>query len=188
MKKLILLLLWFAFLGWGARTIHDRPKPDPVKSPRIVGGCRPPMEKTVMPHLVARVNMPVNWRLRPSDLRQPENSAVPPLHDFTGQYLTCEVSKDEPVTADDVTPTNSAISIDPRKSVYRLVLRPGKEDSLNAGQRVIVLSGPTAIVSNGDVKVVICDPRCYAVLQVEPAEFELLKPHDPMELEVLLVK
>lgn len=70
------------------------------------------------------------------------------------------------------------------KVLYWLLLRPGKEDTLNAGQQVDLFVGPTAVVSNVDIKYVSCDPNCCAILQLEQTASEALRLVDPMKLEL----
>lgn len=181
--KLVALLLWGVFLAWGAWKIEHRSKePAPPAAGAPVSGCRTAAQKSAMPHMVACRDMGVNWRIRSSDLCRPAPSDAPPASEFVGRYIACIVSAGDPVLAGELT-EHPKVAPASGKTLYLLALAKGEEASWNAGNRVDLFPGPTAVVSNAEVIAVICDSDCDAVLQLTPAEVELLKYTDALKLK-----
>lgn len=181
--KLVALLFWGVLLAWAAWKIEQRPtKPPSPAAAAPVAGCRTTAQKKAMPHTVACRDMEVNWRIRSSDLCQSVPSGAPTASEFLGRYVVCKLSAGDPVVADELG-AHPRVASASGKTLYLLALGKGEEEYWNAGSRVDLFPGPTAVVSNLEVMAVICDSGCDAVLQLTSAEVELLKHTDPFKLK-----
>jgi hypothetical protein len=180
--KFTALLLWLAFLLGGAWKIGHRQNTPPASSGERVSDCLTPVKKKTMSHLFARHDMGVNWRVRKSDLYQPAEPGVPAASDFDGKYVVCKLHAGDAMVPSEVR-FRPEVSPATGKILYLLPLQRGEEEWLNAGKHVDLFPGPTALVSNAEVMAVICDSNCDAVLQLAPAEIELLKQTNPLKLK-----
>lgn len=186
MNKLIALLFWVALLVYGTWEIARRQSKPPssiVAAP--VGSCLTALQKKTMPHLLAQHDMVVNWRISISDLHPGDGASVPAIPDFAGKYVVCKVSAGEAVVSSEVT-RNPEVSVPAGKALYLLALRAGQEESLNVGKHIDLFAGKTATISSAEIMAVICDSGCDAVLQLGPAEVELLKLSGPLELKWIM--
>jgi hypothetical protein len=186
MNKLIGFLFWAAFLASGVWQIEHRPnKQAALAAASPNSGCLTAAQKKAMPHLVARHDMVVNWRIRASDLSQLSSPGAPAPVDFVSNYVVCKVSAGDAVVSSELR-LMPEVSPASGKTLYLLALRSGEEESLNAGKHLDLFPGPTAAVSNAEVMAVICDSGCDAALQLLPAEIELLKLSDPIKLKKII--
>jgi hypothetical protein len=186
--RLVALLFWVAFLVWGAWNIkHRYNKPASLGAAPPVGGCLTLAQKKAMPHLIARRDMGTNWRVRRSDLYQPEGPSVPALIDFVGRYTACKLSAGNAVVSSELNPKPN-IPVSNGKPLYLLPILSGEEESFNTGTHVDLFAGPTVAVPNAEVMAVICDSACVLVLQLTAAEIELLKLSDPLKLKKVIRK
>src|ERR1035438_6962811 len=104
MNKLILLLFWAAFLFAGSWKIgHRINKPPAQQAVSPKNSCLTTSEKRGMPHLLARNDMVVNWRIDIADLSEDNSIGKLNPNDFVGKYLACRVSAGDPVVPDEVT-------------------------------------------------------------------------------------
>jgi hypothetical protein len=182
MNKLIAFLFWAAFLASGVWKIEHRPNKPASSTAPPNSGCLAVAQKKVMPHLVARHDMVINWRVRASDLSLPSSPGAAAPVDFVSKYVVCKVSAGDALVSSELR-LMPEVSPASGKTLYLLALRRGEEESLNAGKHLDLFPGPTAPVSNAEVMAVICDSGCDAMLQLLPAEVELLKLSDPMKLK-----
>jgi hypothetical protein len=128
--------------------------------------------------------MVANWRITAADLTQPPPAGAPANAEFAGKYLACKVGAGDPVVSSDLRSQPQIPLTD--KKLYLLPLRAGEETAVNAGTRLDLFADATANVSNAEVMAVVCSSRCEAVLQLTPAEVELLKPLDPSKLKKII--
>lgn len=176
--KFILWLLWIALLGYGAWRLKDRPRRP--SSPSATGGCASVAQKYTMQHVVARRDMPVNWRVGSADINA-EAAGSPAAGDFIGKYVACKASAGDPLVLSDLkmkleTPASG-------KTLYRLRLKPHEEDWLNAGKRVDLFLGATPVLANVEILGVECDAQCEAILQLTAGEIAALEKIDPLALK-----
>jgi hypothetical protein len=185
--RFLVLVLWVSFLVYGDRRIRARHRSPPAAV--IPSGCVAAPAKETLPHFNAARAMKLNWRLRDIDLAaRAERSPFPNRTDYLGKYVACKIEAGEPVIASDlaVLPTVPQAS---SKVLYLLPLKPTAREELNAGNHIDLFLGARGIVSDAHVEAVVpgTDPAGWdAVLQISPAEDQLLKEQEPQKLKWIL--
>jgi hypothetical protein len=185
-NRIIVLLCWVVFLAWGGWTIGHRPDTKTATAVTTLTECLTTTQKKSMRHVVARRDMGVNWRIGASDVYQSGGSGGAGITEFVGKYVVCKAALGDAVVGSDLA-SRPSVSPAAGKVLYLLRLRSGEEESLNATKHVVLFRGPTAGVTNAEILAVLCDSACDAVLQLTPAEVELLKLTDPLEMKKVLL-
>jgi hypothetical protein len=180
---LVCLLCWISFLDWGALRLRQWPKAPPART--VVSACLAPAEKQSLPHLVALRDMAVNWRVSAADLTRPVHGDAPTASEFVGKYLGCKIAGVDPVITFELR-SNPQITVADKKLLYLLPLDATEESAINAGMHLDLFAGATADVTNAEVLAVVCKSSCEAVLQLTPAEIELLKLLDASKLKKII--
>ncbi len=174
----ILLLLWCAFLWKGYAWHKERSQTYP-NSQIAQPGCLSASQKSTLPHGTATHAMPVNWRVSAED--------VTGMPGAEGRYIACAAGPGDPLIQEDLQPAPKIAPADGRLAYsFPLKLNSAVDRSLNAGMKVQVFeeSGP-ALVTKAQVLTVICDDSCVAILEVTPAESQLLMREGPAKLRLV---
>lgn len=178
MRRLIVLLLWLVFLwkgyGWHRERSEQQPSSLVSKS-----RCLSPFQKTTLPHGTANRAMPENWRISAQDIAG--------ISGVNGRYTACPLSADDPVIERDLQDAPNIAPAD-GKLAYSFVLKSDSpvDRSLNAGMVVQVFEerGP-ALVTDARVLAVLRDDGFSAILEVTPAESQLLIREGSAKLRVI---
>jgi hypothetical protein len=176
-----IVFAWFAFSILGIKNHQiDRPPISQV-------GCMSSDEKKRMPHGIANVAMPANWRIGPLDVAWPSKET--PLN-LTGRYTACKVGAGDPIVELEVA-SEPVYTITAGKVTYLLksdaVSRSGISSSLNAEVRVQIFGvAGVPVVDDARVLAMICSDQCSVVLEMTSAERQLLMREDQVQIKLAL--
>jgi len=186
--RMALLILWVVF-AWFAFS-NLRIKSEQIDRPPMTQlGCIPSADKKTLPHGIATVAMPLNWRIGPKDVAWSSKENYP---DLIGRYIGCKVDIGEPVVERDVVERPVIAPADGR-ATYLLksdvVSRSGVSSSLNTGMRVQIFGVTGApVVDDARVLAMICSDQCSPVLEMTSAERQLLMRENQAQLQLAVRK